>query len=235
MNDELQSLARQEAHHRFLNTLTALRGLLQQAFAPFADPGVQDAVATFEARIMAFAGVHRSLLANPRVQVIDVPAHFGDLCAQLAAAQLAPRGFHCQFFADEGCMDPTIGEQLGLIIAELITNAAKHAFPGRTWGRVSVALRRVDEAWTCIVQDNGSGLRAGVGGDGGRLVEALARGVRAELRTFSDASGVLVAVRLPREAAFHLGSDASPPTEGAHPDDRRWSERGAATTRSAPT
>jgi two-component sensor histidine kinase len=205
MTREPQAPVREEAHHRFLDTLTELRGRLHQTFAPFADPDVQDAVAAFESRILAFAGVHRSLLADPVTQLIDVPAHFGRLCEQLTAAHLAPRGYHCRFYADEGVMDPVIGEQLGLIVAELITNAAKHAFPGRTWGRVSVALRLLDGAWTCIVQDNGAGLRSGVGGNGGRLVAALAKGVRAELRTFSDTSGLMVSLRLPGAPARHLG------------------------------
>ncbi|MGH6910721.1 MAG: histidine kinase dimerization/phosphoacceptor domain -containing protein, partial [Phenylobacterium sp.] len=114
MNMQSQGLAGEEAHHRFLNTLTSLSALLRQDFASFHDPEVLGAVATFEAQLLAFAGVHRSL-ARPAGGSLDVVTHFGRLAAQLCAAQLAPRGVACTFYADEGEMDPEAGEKLGLI------------------------------------------------------------------------------------------------------------------------
>lgn len=200
MNPQPQGLAREEANHRFLNTLTSLGALLRQDFAGFHDPKVRDAVATFEAQLQAFAGIHRSLQASPSAANLDVAAHFGRLCGQICAAQLAPRGVACEFYADEGKMDPAVGEKLGLILVELVTNAAKHAFAGRSQGCVFIALRRVEGGWTCIVKDDGSGLRSGPAGSGLRLIEALARGVGGSLTTFSDETGFRVAVRLPDRA-----------------------------------
>jgi two-component sensor histidine kinase len=197
-----QALMREEAHHRFLNTLTAIRGLLSQDFAGFEDPEVRDAVGTFEARLMAFAHVHRSLRASAAANRIDAPIHFGRLSAQLAAAYLAPRGHHCAFFADEGEMDADVGETLGLIIVELVTNAAKHAFTAGSSGCVSIELRRKALGWACTVQDDGGGLRPEGGGDlgggaGMRLIKALASDIGAELTIRSDGSGVLVNVHAP--------------------------------------
>ena len=201
MHPQPQGLAREEAHHRFLNTLTSLGALLRQDFASFHDPEVQDAVAAFEAQLLAFAGIHRSLQASPSAVSLDVASHFGRLSAQLCAAQLAPRGVACAFYADEGEMAPEVGEKLGLILVELVTNAAKHAFAGRNRGRVSIVLKRVQWGWACAVQDNGAGLRPGPGGAGRRLVDALARRIGASLTTYSDDAGVRVAIWLPDQTS----------------------------------
>jgi two-component sensor histidine kinase len=40
----------------------------------------------------------------------------------------------------------SFGPLLGLIIAELVTNAAKHAFHGRNGGLVRVALFNINES-----------------------------------------------------------------------------------------
>jgi two-component sensor histidine kinase len=199
-----QGFAREEAHHRFLNTLTSLQGLLRQAFAHLRDPQVQDAIRTFEGHLLAFANVHRSLQLNCASGQINVPDHFTRLCAQIAAVRLAPRGLHCRFSCDEGDMTPEVSEKLGLVIVELVTNAAKHAFLGRNWGEVSIALTHVSERWTCLVQDNGVGLRDGPRGAGLRLVQGLARDLEAEFDIHSDDRGVCITLRLPPRAAFNM-------------------------------
>jgi hypothetical protein len=60
----------------------------------------------------------------------------------------------------------SFGPLLGLIIAELVTNAAKHAFHGRNGGLVRAALFNINESWVCVVSDNGVGTAtASVGSD----------------------------------------------------------------------
>jgi two-component system OmpR family response regulator len=127
-------LASREANHRFLNTLTALHGLLRTDFGEFVDPAVREAVSVFSSRIQAFACVHRTLSDESGDDLVDAPTHLARLCAELCAAHLAPRGLHCDFAADPGTLPREVCQKLGLIIVELVTNAAKHAF-GRTDGR----------------------------------------------------------------------------------------------------
>jgi two-component sensor histidine kinase len=190
-------LASREADHRFLNTLAALHGLLRRDFGGFADPAVRNAVSVFSSRIQAFASMHRTLGAESDSEAwIDASAHLARLCEELCAAHLAPRGVYCEFRSDPGRLPRETCRTLGLIIVELVTNAAKHAFVGRSGGQVRVSLRRVGSAWICQVADNGCGLRTG-GGDGMKLVQGLAKALGGELRVRSDPSGVIVTVRLP--------------------------------------
>jgi two-component sensor histidine kinase len=190
-------LALQEANHRFLNTLTALGGLLRSDFGDFADPAIREAVTVFSSRIQAFASMHRTLGEHPGELLVDAPAHLERLCAELCAAHLAPRGLHCEFKSDPGILPHELCHKLGLIIVELVTNAAKHAFIGRGGGRISVCLRRAGAEWICQVADNGSGFRGGEKGGGMKLVRGLAAALGGHLRIHSDAGGVIVTLCVP--------------------------------------
>ncbi|HEX3363620.1 sensor histidine kinase [Phenylobacterium sp.] len=189
-------LASREANHRFLNTLTALHGLLRNDFRGFADPAVRDAVNVFSSRIQAFASVHRTLGEDSGQDRVDAAAHLAKLCEELCVAHLAPRGVWCEFRSDAADLPHAVCQKLSLIIVELVTNAAKHAFGGRSGGRVSVSLRRAGDGWICQVADNGSGLRGGGGGDGMKLVRRLAQALGSALIVHSDAGGVIVTLRL---------------------------------------
>ena len=196
-------LAAREANHRFLNTLAALHGLLRVDFANFSDPTVRQAVSVFSSRIMAFASIHRTLSDPAGEALVDVPAHVTRLCAELCAAHLAPRGLYCEVRADAGTLPREVCQTLGLIIVELVTNAAKHAFPERRSGRITVSVRRCAQGWMCAVADNGAGLPAGAGesGLGMGLVRGMAKALGGQLNVHSDEGGVAVALYLPDPAA----------------------------------
>ncbi|THD68610.1 sensor histidine kinase [Phenylobacterium sp.] len=189
-------LASREASHRFLNTLAALHGLLRNDFGGFADPAVHDAVGVFSSRIQAFATIHRTLGEDPSQSRIDAAAYLGRLCEELCAAHLAPQGVRCEFRSDSANLPRDVCQNLGLIVVELVTNAAKHAFEGRSGGRVSICLRRAGEGWICQVADNGGGLRGDRVGDGMERVRGLARAIGGALLIHSDAGGVIATVRL---------------------------------------
>ena len=195
-------LASREANHRFLNTLTALHGLLRRDFDGFADPAVLDAVDVFSSRIRAFAGLHRTLGEDPVGDLVGARAHLARLCAELTEALLAPRGIHCAFSADAGLLPRETCRALSLAVVELVTNAAKHAFIGRRDGRIRVSLRRTQDGWDCQVTDNGCGLQGSQRGDGMGLVRRLMHAISAELRVYSDEGGVSVTMIVPQAPAL---------------------------------
>jgi two-component sensor histidine kinase len=127
---------------------------------------------------------------------IDAPAHLGRLCAALCARRLAPRGLHCEFRADPGTLPRETCQTLGLIISDLVTQAAMRAFVGRPWGRISVCLRRAPQGWVCLVAHNGSDRREPGEDDGMAGVRQLAEALDGELRVHSDAGGGVVILSL---------------------------------------
>jgi two-component sensor histidine kinase len=190
-------LAARDAGRRFLDTLTALQGFLQTIFGDFADPAVRAAVAVFSTRIQASTGMHGMLADDAGETWVDASAHLGELCAELCAAQLAPRGLRCEFRSDPAILPRETCRKLGLIVVELVANAARHAFADRAYGRVVICLRRTERGWICQVADNGSGFAGGETGHGTKLVQGLAQALGGELRVHSDAGGVVVTLSLP--------------------------------------
>jgi two-component sensor histidine kinase len=66
---------------------------------------------------------------------------------------------------------------IGMVLNELVTNAAKYAFPGERTGVVRVSFAKADGNWRLTVADDGVGLKSDKPGKGlgTRLIEAFAR------------------------------------------------------------
>jgi two-component sensor histidine kinase len=120
-----------EMHHRFANTLTVLTSVLRRELALSASPELRDSLARCEARIVAFGNLHRCLVVGAANDWISVQYYIEHLCEALSEALLKPLGVRCEVFADAGEFPGERCERLGLVITELVTNAAKHAFHGR--------------------------------------------------------------------------------------------------------
>lgn len=197
MIDDADRVVRQAEQHQLDDTLTALQDLLRASFKGLQHPGVSKAVAAFEGHLLAFAGLHRALGPNERTAWINVPDHFGRLCADITGARLAPRGVRCVFSADDGEMSSDVAEILSLVIAELITHAARQGFQDGRPGCVEVRLRQGRRCWTCLVRDNGGGRRDPICGEGLDLARTLARCMSGDLRIYADGAGVVAAISLP--------------------------------------
>ena len=120
-----------EMHHRFANSFTVLNGMLRREFASSAQPELQETLGRCEARIVALGNLHRFLMIGGREEWISVQFYIERLCEALVEAVLKPLGVRCEASADDGIYPSEHCELFGLIVAELATNAAKHAFRGR--------------------------------------------------------------------------------------------------------
>jgi two-component sensor histidine kinase len=81
---------------------------------------------------------------------------------------------------------------LGLVITELVTNAAKHGFRGRNEGLVRVELINKIDSWVCIVFDKGVGAGTASMGVGTKIIEQLVRALGKNLVRRSDRYGASV-------------------------------------------
>ncbi|MCX8478022.1 MAG: sensor histidine kinase [Sphingomonas sp.] len=117
---------------------------------------VQDHLELVGARLQALASIQR-LLQPPG----EAPIHLGDrlceLCHYYAEARFAGQGAFVRLRTVEAWADPGPGWALLLIVSELLTNAARHAFraPG---GLVEIELARDGDMIRCEIADNGVGI-----------------------------------------------------------------------------
>jgi two-component sensor histidine kinase len=100
--------------------------------------------------------------------------------------------------------------QLGLLTAELVTNALKYAYPDGSGGEVRVTLRVEGEHATLTVDDDGVGYDeqdAPRGtGLGTRLIRAFSTALAGELDIATGPTGTRVTLRFMRDPGLRIAA-----------------------------
>ena len=123
----------------------------------------------------------------------DAPANETDLghyLSQIASAVMnvyAVDGIRLDLKADHAPVSINIALSVGLVVNELLTNAFKYAFAGRSHGVITLdCLRKDKERYRVVVADDGLGLPQGVvwpvpGKIGALIVQTLRENTRTDL------------------------------------------------------
>jgi two-component sensor histidine kinase len=146
----------QEINHRVKNSLALVISMLRLQARDDDDPKVAERLAEASARVNAVARAHERLYQGEDVRTLDLGAYVEQVCKDLdeAVSQL-----DVQIDADRGIIVATDrAVSSALIVAELITNAAKYAYKGEAKGKVSVRVTLAGDKVLLTVRDEGSGL-----------------------------------------------------------------------------
>lgn len=205
-NELRESLAQKEVlvreiHHRVKNNLQLVMSLLNLHARRIRDPRAEAAFAEARSRINALATLHRRLYESESLQQVDLRWFLEDLCVELRRGGLAGnRHIELTVQAPDEVIGPEVAVPLGLLVTESITNAYKHAFPGREDGRIEVRIERESPTHlVLLVMDNGAGYEPAEkdsGGLGRSLIDAFVRQLHGELEIRSN-QGTQVSVRFP--------------------------------------
>jgi two-component sensor histidine kinase len=191
------SLVLRELQHRMANTLAILSANLRIELAPFKDPSLRAALKRHEKRIVAAADLHRFFSRHSGDGTIPAEGYFQSLCGVLSRSILAPLGLQCEAFIARADMPAAKCELLGLVITELVLNAAKHAFPGTSHGRVHTEILERNNRWYCTVSDNGIGIRNEFNGSGSHIIASLVDALEGQLAIRTGPEGTSVSVIFP--------------------------------------
>ena len=177
--DERELLLR-ELNHRVTNNFAMVASLLQMQASRAQDPVARSALAKALSRVMSISQAHRNLYApGGQAALVDMANYLEDLCRNLSEALFLGEIVRLECHAYPASMDRDRAVAIGLVVNELVTNAAKHAFIDGVGGRISVVFEPVGEGWRLTVRDDGKGLPADYQtsrtGLGRGLVEAFAR------------------------------------------------------------
>jgi two-component sensor histidine kinase len=170
----VEELLRIETHDRLMNTFAILCAILQRELNT-PDPRSRVALDRSVRIIGAHSALHRCLaLGTPRGPV-SIGEYVKNLSRCLSEAVLEPIDVTCEAVSDDGFMPAVQAERLGLVLCELVINAAKHGFPHKRTGKVRIEVVRQNPGWCCTVTDNGGGFLDAVpaAGLGAQIVEAL--------------------------------------------------------------
>ena len=192
----------EEFDHRVKNNFAIVAGLLDMQRRRATDPATNDALGIAAARVDSIARAHRHLYRGGQPGLVEMQDYLGDLCAALEEALLLRGGFKLECEITPAAVERDRAVSIGLVINELVTNAAKHAFTGRESGTIVVRLDKRGDGMTVSVADDGIGVpdvpltpEAG-NGLGTRLIAAFARQAGGTLHTDSDRTGTRVTLQL---------------------------------------
>lgn len=153
-----------EVHHRVKNNLQIISSLLNLQ-ARSASPSVKQALTESQLRVRTMALTHQLLYEKRDFSSITLGAYLQQLC-QLVRQSLSQQ---CQIDFDFSAVDQQLVLELeqaipcGLFVNEVLTNAIKHAFPGRTRGLIRLELSLAQEKFVRLnIVDDGIGLPAHV-------------------------------------------------------------------------
>ncbi|THD37912.1 MAG: sensor histidine kinase [Sphingomonas sp.] len=193
-----------EFEHRVKNNFAIVAGMLDIQRRRVGEGAAADALSAAMMRVDSIARAHRHLYRGAQGGEVNVKDYLDDLCATLSDALLLRGGVTLACDADPALIERDHAVSIGLILNELVTNAAKHAFGGRESGSIAVSWkRRAEGGWRLTVADDGVGMPPGPktarrdGGLGQRLIEAFAHQVGGTLTTASDEQGTRVTMDVP--------------------------------------
>ncbi len=205
-NERLELLVR-EVHHRVANSLQMVSSFVSLQTAQTEDPAAREALASTLNRIQAISKVHHRLYTRQDLSTIDLDEYLSTLVAGLSDS--LTRGstrVNIALDADPIEASPDQAVSLGIVVNELVGNAAKYAFVGLDHGTVTITLRgETDGGYSLTVSDDGHGFDASEGpkgtGLGMRIVAAVSRSLGCEIERIPTERGTCHRCRVgPRTA-----------------------------------
>lgn len=193
-----------EVHHRVKNNLQMISSLLQLQSRQVADPETKLLFDECRNRIYSFSMVHERLYRAKDIARFDFVEYLTGLAEQLVRST-GSSTIDIDLIVDvePGEMDVDRAISCGLIVTEFVTNALRHAFPGRRNGAIRVEFSRSEGIGILTVEDDGRGMPdlphpEASDGLGLRLIGALVSRLRGEMTAErKPLNGTLCEVRFP--------------------------------------
>jgi two-component sensor histidine kinase len=143
-----------EFAHRINNEFASAISAISVTAARSASDEVKAILAAVIDRLHNYAQVHQALEIPEHSTSIDGAAYLRELCAAISRSKLDCKGIELVLVGRPLWMDSERCWRLGMIVSELITNAARHAFRKRG-GVIRVELSTSRSVVECRVTDNG--------------------------------------------------------------------------------
>jgi len=203
---EHQQVLVKEINHRVKNSLQLVASMLNLRASGQSEPVISQVLSEAAARVGAISRAHDRLYRSADIARIELAGYLAEVCRDLTEA-IPNCGVD---FEAAGAVYMTTDRavRLALLVTELVTNAAKHAY-GDRGGKILVRLAPEDRGnATVTVTDDGAGLPQGfsldrTAGLGMRIVTALAEQMGAAVRLERKQRGTAFVIVAPLKPRAH--------------------------------
>lgn len=194
-----------EVNHRVANSLSLVGSLVTLQANSLTDKAAKEALGETYARILAISLIHKRLYTAGDVRFVSLDEYLSSLCDHLETSMRHEghgASLSCQLVPLKLPTDAAVN--LGIIVAEWVTNAFKYAYPDRR-GEVRVRLKQLpDGRAELVVEDDGigrpdSGPAKGTG-LGTRVVKGVAATMGAEIQYLAREPGTAARLTFPLPA-----------------------------------
>ena len=186
-----------EQHHRTNNEFGSAIELVAMAAVRSDSAEVKATLGDIVQLLQDYAEVHRALATPDRDVLIDAAEYLQRLGFALSRSRLNRMQIRVVIAADPLPLKSDRCRRLGLMVHELITNAARHACFGGRDGQIRVELRRAGPSAKCIVSDNGSSVAGLKPGRGLKIVNDLVKALTGRLQHRLGVEGTSAALVFP--------------------------------------
>lgn len=191
----------QEMQHRVGNSLQLIASILMLKARSVPSEETRLHLIDAHRRVMAVAAVQEHLHGARQGEQVEMGPYLSKLCESLAGSLIGDtRPITLRALVGRGVVPSATAVSIGLVVAELVINALKHAFPDdRDDCQVTVGFEVNGSDWKLVVSDNGVGkpikpaVTAG-GGLGSSLIKALAHQLNAKIDIVTSPRGRSVSV-----------------------------------------
>lgn len=194
-----------EVNHRVANSLTMVSSLVGLQANAVEDPMAKQALAETQARIFAVSLVHKRLYSSGDARAVSLDEYLAGVLDQFKTTLRSAEGLTIEHDLAPVTLKTDASINLGVVVTEWVTNAAKYAYPGGS-GAVRVRLDRLPDGMAQLsVEDDGVGrtdLAPAKGtGLGTRIVKAMAISMGGEIAYLNRNPGTLARLTFPVEPA----------------------------------
>ncbi len=199
---ERHQILLKEMNHRIKNSLSIVSSMLRLQANNKGTSTATEQLEIAALRVHAVARAHERLYQTDDVEYLDIGRYIEQVCGDVDASVA-----HCEIAVDAQ-RDILIATDraipLALMVNELITNAAKHAYEGRSGCKIWVGIVRDGDTLRVSVRDEGIGLPASFDlaktkGLGMRLVRAFLQQLDATVAINPQPRGTEFVVVIPFE------------------------------------
>jgi len=148
----------QELQHRVANSLQIIASILMQNAKAMLLDGSQLPFRDASSHSKATSELQQQLSLRTGADTALSP-YLTNLIRVIGASLIHDRDtVSIKVDVDDSVVAGAMATSIGLLVAELVINALKHAFPSARGGTVSVSYRSDGEGWTLVVRDDGVGM-----------------------------------------------------------------------------